>query len=412
MFLLRYSEIKKRGLSIKVLNPKTHNVSFVFLLFTIAAAYQVGTDLYLPAFPEMTRSFGSDNTNVQLSLTAFLMGTFLFQLIYGPLSDRYGRKNILLVGLGVASVASILPIYATHIYQLIILRFVQGSGIGACALLTRVILRDLYGLNAFAQKVSFINVGIAFIPAVAPIIGSYALVLMGWKGCFVVLSAYYMSLFLLILVFLPETHSQEKRISLHSKTVFKNYIDVLMYKPFLAYSMCSGLTFAGWVAYVSSAPFLFQVKLSMSPVKFAWLLLILAFSKAIASFINGILVKKAGIHRMIRLGLVMLLSSGLFFTVCGIAKILNVFVLLCGGALYAVGASFIYSNVKAGAFDPFPNKAGTLGALYGGMQIGLCSLSSLLIAFLPEQNTLVLGALFLILPLFSLLVLWGLTDFK
>ena len=397
---------------IRTLNPHEQNKAFIFLLFIIASSFQVGTDLYLPTLPALGDAFGAENTLVQMTLSAFLGGTVIFQLIYGPLSDHYGRRRILLVGLSIAVMASFSCIWATSLEQLIFSRFLQGSGVGACSLMTRAALRDLYNVNAFAEKVSFINVGLAFVPSVGAIVGSYALLSMGWQGSFIVLTFFYAILFISVWRWLPETLVKQSNASTRIVDIGKGYWEVLSHRSFCSYSLCSGLVFAGWVAYLSSAPFLFQAELGLTAVEYAWLLLALTICIAVSSFTNGIVIQKMGVLKMTSICLTILFLSGVFFVFCAFMQSITIYTLLVGGMIYACGASFIYSNVKAGAFNVFPKKAGITAALYGGIQIGVTCLVSLLVAYLPEGDTFYLGLLFLMLSSISLVLLWKFAHFK
>jgi DHA1 family bicyclomycin/chloramphenicol resistance-like MFS transporter len=203
----------KRRLPHKAIAPRRismfrpNHAAVTVLLTALVALGPLSTDLYLPSLPALTAYFGVGEAAGQLTLSAFLLGLAGGQIIYGPLSDRYGRRPVLLFGLALYAIASIVCVFAPSIQVLVIARFCQACGACVGPVLGRAVVRDVYGREGAARILSYLSAAIALAPAIGPIIGGFVETWFGWRANFIVLSLYGAAALALTFAILPETNT-------------------------------------------------------------------------------------------------------------------------------------------------------------------------------------------------------------
>ncbi|WP_144552297.1 multidrug effflux MFS transporter [Bacillus sp. X1(2014)] len=266
---------------------RSKRVRLAMILGTLAAFGPLSIDMYLPALPHIAKELHTTTSLVQLSLTFFLLGLSLGQLVSGPLSDVRGRMKPLLIGLIIYTIASLLCAFSQSIWFLIILRFIQGFAGAAGIVIARAIVRDLYSgseLTKFFSLIALVN-GVA--PILAPIVGGQLLRMAPWQGIFLVLSLIGLSMFFIVLFGLPETLPSESRSKggiYHTLTTFKN---LLLDRSFIGYALSQGLIFAAMFAYISGSPFVLQNVYGASPQFFSLIFAINGIGIIISSQITG-----------------------------------------------------------------------------------------------------------------------------
>ncbi len=187
----------------------------IAVLLTALVAFQaLSTDMYLASLPALTRYFSTDVPTVQLTLSVFLIGSALGQLVYGPLSDRFGRRPMLCAGLSVYLASSIACVLAPTIESLIVARFAQAIGSCAGPVLGRAVVRDVHGPVRGARVLAYMSSAMATAPVVAPIVGSYLQVAFDWRANFVVLALFSLAVLLGVLALLAETNRTRDRRAL------------------------------------------------------------------------------------------------------------------------------------------------------------------------------------------------------
>ncbi|MEJ2437963.1 MAG: multidrug effflux MFS transporter, partial [Sulfurovaceae bacterium] len=279
---------KARGVIIDKLKK-----NLVFILGILAALGPLSIDMYLPAFTALEKVFKTDARHVQLTLSSFFVALAFGQLAYGPLSDRYGRKPILYVGLSIYVVASALCIFAASIDQLIALRFFQALGASAGMVVGRAIVSDLYSARDAAGIYSTIMLVMGVAPMLAPIAGGHLVAFYGWDTIFGILAIFGALALLLIHRNLVETTKPNLKLQLTFSSVFSRYGALFKNRRFLGYTLSGGLTMSSMFAYIASSPFVFIEHFGIATDHFGWVFGINALGFIFFAQINTQLLKIA-----------------------------------------------------------------------------------------------------------------------
>lgn len=377
----------------------------ITLILMFASLAQITADMYVPAMPAMREALATDTQSVQLTLSIYMFGFSFSHLYYGPLSDRIGRRMPMLIGIGLSVFGSLICALAPSITFVIIGRLIQGFGVGACNSVGRSLTRDMLSGAHLARFGSHLGMISVFVVALAPTIGGYIQHYFEWRAIFFVLFIYSFIIWIIIWRALPETNANLNADATKLNVILRNYRILLTNKTFMGYSLCACFAYAGLISYFTSAPFLLQNIVGLTPVQFGWLSLITASALFISLFINSHLIFKLGIPFMILIGNLLMLVSGIMMLAFGLSGLINTFVIMFPVALFAMGAGFTFSNAFAGAFHPFPQMAGAVGALYGCIQIIGAAITSAIIAMLAEHNQIPLAIIFTTLGILSFIAL-------
>lgn len=377
--------------------PSYTSTQIVLLVLAIAVLGPFAADSFLPSLPAMVQVFGSTKGVLQLTIALYLLGLGTSQLLYGPLSDGFGRRRIILLGLSIAVLAGVFSLFIDSVALLLCVRFMQGAGIGACVALYRAIMRDEFSGDRLAEVISFSSIFFAITPLFAPIVGGYVQTSFGWRGNFVLIASLTVCIWLLVWFYLPETNKKLNPSAIKIKTLLNNYALLLTNKIFMGYSCCMAIAFSGFIAYCSLSPFLFQNVLGLSPKAYGWMSAYIFVGSVIGRFLNGWLIAKLGMQRMMQIGMGIMMISGLVMYVIGLFHVLNVAVVMIPTLFFVLGCSFIYANAMAGAFTPFAAIAGTAGALLGCIQMVGSFIVSLLVTRLHTDNQLSLALIYIFL---------------
>ncbi|MCP1366984.1 Bcr/CflA family efflux MFS transporter, partial [Halomonas sp. BBD48] len=227
----------------------------VVVLAAMVAMGPLATSMYLPAFPAMAETFGVGADRIQLTLSAYMIGLAVAQLLCGPLADRFGRKPLLLIGMALFCLGSVGCMFADSIAVLFGYRFLQAFGAASGMVLAQAMIRDTFAPVDAAKKLAYMASTTAVAPALAPVAGGALLVAFGWPSIFLALALYAALTLAVVGVGLPESLPRERRQTLHPRTVAGNYLAAISHRTFLAHALAVSLMFAGHYGFMSGAPF-------------------------------------------------------------------------------------------------------------------------------------------------------------
>lgn len=370
------------GVSLDKLKPES--ASLLMLLAAFVALGPLSTDMYLPALPDMVSIFGTTVSRVQLTISAYLFGFSVFHLICGPLSDRFGRKPVLLLGMVIFCIASVNCALSTTIEQLVFWRFMQGVGACTGPTLGRAMVRDIYGPVKAAKALATMAAIMALAPAIAPIIGGWMLGFLPWMSIFWLLAAYALLAMLGVTLLLPESLPQ--RQSLRPVAIVLNYLTLIRHRQYCLQVMGASMIYAGGFAYVSGSSFVLIDFMAVPASQFGFW-----FAFNVLGYIAGSLFVARSASRYSKrqlslFGSALSLGSGLTIVLFCLLEIYHPLMIVVPMAFYLGGVGITVPNAMANALAPFPEMAGTASALLGFVQMALASAAGFIVGmFLVDQ---------------------------
>lgn len=382
------------------------------LLGTLATFGPLSMDMYLPTLPTLAEYFSTTAGRAQLTLSGFTIGFALCQLIYGPLSDRFGRKWLLVGGVGLYAVTSALCAVAPNIDSLIILRFFQAVGGGAGVVLTRAIVRDLYSKEAGARALSLLLLAPSLAALIGPFIGGQMLLWSDWTSIFWLLAVIGVVIFVLGIVRLPETLPVAKRQSSSIPKILGEYAVILCDRRALGYMMCGAFSFAAMFAQLSGTPFIYIELFGVAPENFGFLFALNIIGIMLGSYVNSRLVMRYGIRRMLIAGTSMALVGGLAVAVFATFGIGGLFGIVIPVVIFMTPHNVVNANATAGALEGYPHIAGTASALIGAIRFATGASVGALVGILHDGTALPMAYVIAACALFSAGSFWFMTQEK
>jgi DHA1 family bicyclomycin/chloramphenicol resistance-like MFS transporter len=363
---------------------------FILSLGAIVAIGPLTIDMYLPALPELQRHFATDAAATQLTLSAYFLGLAGGQLIYGPVSDRLGRKGPLLFGLALYVLASIGCVFAPSIGALSALRLLQALGGCAGMVITRAMVRDCYP-DEMAKILSSLVLVMGIAPILAPVAGAQILLHLGWQAIFALLAAYAALCLLLVAYRFGET-CPAPRQRWSPREVVRAYLHLMSHRRFMGYALSGGIAQAGMFAYISASAFVFIEVYGLAPDRFGWVFGANALGLIAASQLNARVLRYFPAE-------VVLQTAFSVYAACGVAMVLAAATGLGGiwgvavPLWLAIGSlGFTFPNSTAAAMAPFGDRAGLAAALLGTVQFGLASIGGLVVGRLHDGTALPMTA--------------------
>ncbi len=350
---------------------------WLLLLAALTAIGPLSIDMYLPALPAIASGLGSGPGPVQLTLSAFLIGMALGQLVYGPLSDRFGRKPPIYFGLAIYVGASLACAAATSVEALIVWRFVQAVGASAGIVIGRAVIRDRTDTTGAARALSLLMLVMGAAPILAPSLGGGLLTFVGWRAIFVLLAAAGALLLLGVHFTMKETLPSTGRASLSPIRIGGDYARLLGRRHFVAPALCGALAFAGMFAYVTGGPHVLIDGHGLAPQDFALMFGINAVGLIGASQLNRHLLRRHGPEVVLGRAIWALPAAGLAAALPVWLGIDVLAPLLLGLFAFLATLGFIMPNAVALALAGTADRAGAASALAGALQFVLGTLGGL-----------------------------------
>lgn len=346
--------------------------------------------MYAPAMPALAAALDTTPAMVQLTLTVYLGAFAVAQLIYGPLSDRFGRKPVLIAGMVVFVAGSVEAVFADTIETLLLARFVQAMGACAGPAIARAIVRDLYSGPRAAKVLALVGMALTVAPAVGPAIGGHLQGWFGWRSIFIALAVFGLA----VLAFglrMVETNNQRDPAALDPRRMAVNYATLLRDPTYLGYVAVVACTLGGLLSYVAASPFVLISIVGLSPEVFGWTSLITTAGYFVGSIAANRLATRLGIRRMAMIGMTVVLAAGAVLLTNVALGWVSVISVIGPMMVWTCGLGLAYPSAMAGAMQPFPRMAGAASAMMGFLQMGAGALGSLAVARLNDGTALSAG---------------------
>ncbi|MDM4719824.1 multidrug effflux MFS transporter [Micromonospora sp. WMMA1363] len=359
-------------------------LGLLLLLGSLTAIGPLSLDMYLPAFPAMTNDLGANPAQIQLSLTTCLVGLALGQFVTGPLSDRWGRRRPVLVGLLAYALLALVSAAAPNAPALAVARFAQGFAGGMAAVVARAIVRDLYAGRAAAKYFSRLTLVFGLAPIAAPGLGSLVLRVGSWRVVFVTLAAFAALLTVAVAARLPETLPTHRRNSGGLGGIVRAMRPLVADQVYLGYTLTQGLAFAGLFAYISGSSFVFQDVFGVSAGTFSLLFGVNALAFVAVGQLNARLLDRFG-PRTLLVGTLVVSTAAAAGVLTG-ALAGGPAVVAAALAVFVGSLGMVMPNGTALALDRHPSHAGTAAALMGALQAMVGSLAAPLVGLGGEGS--------------------------
>lgn len=363
---------------------------FIFIIILMSILGPLSTDMYLPSLPKVVDFFGTSSSLVQLTISFFLLGVSISQLLYGPLSERFSRKSILIIAMFIYIVASLGCILSTNVYVLISFRFIQAIGAAAGMTIGRSFIMDAFdekeSAKIFATVFSFVGLS----PALAPIIGGYIETYLNWAYTFGLLLILGVVLLYLIIRYIPVNLHAGTKHSIHPINILKTYKLVIFNKRFIGYMLISSVAYITYFAFITESPFILAYN------GFNAKLIGLSYTSLAVAYIMGNLVSRKllshyNLNQVLTVGYSAFLFSGFLMLVVSYFASFNMFWFLLPISILTFGNGFLIPLGTAGVLSSFKEKSGYASGLLGFLQLALGFSSSALVSYIIKGSYSKLG---------------------
>ena len=342
------------------------STAVVVLTLSIALGIQpVTTDLYLPALPLLTASFGAAMGQAQYTLSALLLAFGVSQLVWGPLSDRYGRRPILLIGLAAYLVAAMGCAMAASMAQLIVWRALQGAAMGAVVMCARALVRDLYPPQEGARVMSKGMSGLGALACASPALGGLLTQFYGARAPLLAVAVFGALALALVALTFKETLRLKNPQALQPSTLAQTWRSVVSNPTFMAFSALSVTSYGGLFTFLACSPFVLIGVLGLSKVQFGWAMFGVALSYLSGTFICRRLLLRMSVQKTVALAGGVSLAGGTLLGVLALAGVVGVWAIVGPMIIFMLGHGVHQPCGQSGAIGPFPRAAGAASAMNG-----------------------------------------------
>ncbi|WP_375648888.1 multidrug effflux MFS transporter [Bartonella sp. MU70NMGDW] len=355
-----------------------YTLPFIILIVCLSTGGLISTDIFLPALGDMRQYYQVTQSQIQSAVAVFLLALALGQLIYGPLSDNFGRKKTLLLGLFLWLFTTLGVIYTVHIHAFLVLRFLQGLGACAGLVLSRAIINDLLDKKAAGKLYLIVFPFIGMSPALAPFIGGLLIQAFHWQATFIFLSFFiFLTIFLCCFV-LTETLPPQKRQHFSPVGFMKAYLGVLRNKQFIFYALIPCFSYAAYFAYIVESPFLLTT-LGLSPIHISYSYIGVSFPYILGNLLARWFFERESMEKTVGRGYIIFVIGGVLFALQMYLSPWPLVTSFMAIAVLTFGNGFLLPLGTALAISSHPKAAGAASGVMGSLQLGSAALSAAVI---------------------------------
>lgn len=358
--------------------PPARTQPSVFILVAMSALGPLALNIFLPSMPGLAKELAVDYGTVQLTLTFFLVGLGAAQLVYGPVSDRWGRRPVLLWGLGIYCVGSIVCTLAPTISWLMLGRILQAVGGCAGLVLGRAIVRDLYERDRAAAMIGYVTMAMTLAPMLAPAVGGYLDTLLGWRTSFAFCSLAGLAIFAWVGLTLPETLAQ-RGLGEGAGALLRDYGLLLRSPVFCGYVLQTAFTSGVFFAFIAGAPFVVVTLMGRPASDYGLWFIVVSLGYLTGNFLTGRFSARLGVDRMLACGAVVQVFGTGALALASWLGPLSLPGIFLPMAVVALSNGLVLPNGIAGAISVNPRMAGAAAGLSGALQMATGAIAALLV---------------------------------
>lgn len=380
-------------------NPRT----MIFFVLLIGVLAPIPIDEYAPSLPAMVRSFDSSVAAMQLSITVFLFALGIGQVVMGPLSDRFGRRPILIIGIAVYLVGTLVCILADSVGLLMVGRAIQGVGIASCAMTATTLIGDSFKGDDIGRVTSYFSLVYGLVPIASPVIGGHLQDLWGWQANFIFMFVVAVIAFALIIVRLPETRPPAPERRLQPARILKSYVTVVGEAHYITAVLGVAMSWSMIITFSVLGPFLLQDSLGFSASVYGWAALLVGLGFFVGNLLNTDLLKHHKPPAVLKLGLAISLAAAVVMAILFLAGLVDLITVMAPTFVIMVGIGLTFPNYYGIAVGVFTDDlTGVANALIGALVLfGTVVYTAVLTAF-HAHSPLTLASVFVALSLLSI----------
>jgi DHA1 family bicyclomycin/chloramphenicol resistance-like MFS transporter len=341
----------------------------VLTLSLLLGLQPIATDLYLPALPALTRGFDAPMSQAQLTLTALLLAFGMSQMVWGPVSDRFGRRPVLLLGMVLFVVASVGSSFAASMEQLIVWRALQGAAMGAGVMCARAIVRDLYAPTEGARIMSKGLTGLGIIACASAPVGGLLSDLFGWRASLLALAVFGAVTLAVVAWRFEETLAQKNPRALQPGTLWRTWRQIASHPTFWAFSLLTTTSYCGLFTFLAASSFVFIQVLGLTKTEYGLIMFTMSLSYIVGTLACRRLLLRFGVRRTVAIAGAFTLSGGTLMGVTALMGVQNLWAIMVPYYLFMLGHGVHQPCGQSGAVGPFPMAAGAASALSGFMMM-------------------------------------------
>jgi DHA1 family bicyclomycin/chloramphenicol resistance-like MFS transporter len=377
------------------------------LITMLVSVGPLTASIYIPSLTDIELALNASEAEVQLTVTAYLVGFAFAQLAVGPLSDRYGRRPVLLAGLALFVVASVGCALAASAQQLAAARVVQAFGACTGPVAGRAMVRDLFPPERARHVFAVVGTALAVAPALAPVMGGQLQAHIGWQANFLALAIIAVALLALMMAVLGETNRHKDPAATSPRRFLGNARELGRHRDFTGCSLVVGFVFFGLFSYAATSPFVLRGILGLSADTFGWLAVFNVSAYVVGTLVAARMARWLSLVATLRIGVVVMAAGGLAMLALTQAGWVSVVSVIAAAMLFNIGMGIALPNAFAGAIGPHPKIAGTASALVGFAQMGIGAAGTILVAALEDGTARPMGVALVVSGLAAVLVAWG-----
>lgn len=375
-------------------------IKLTFLIAILTAVGQMTQTMYVPSMGHMASEFLVTPAALQAVMACYLIPYGLSQFVYGPLSDRLGRKPIIVFGLFIYIAGTILALFADQYEWFLAGSFIQGLGIGCGGAMSRTLTRDVFSGAELHKVNSLISMCVIFSPLLAPVLGGYLTEAFGWRSSYMFLALFAIAVVITMMTSFKETLPKESR---RNERVSDSYRFVLSGRKFQGYLICLVATFAGVAIFEAAAGVLLGGVLQLPATTVSLLFVLPIPGYLIGAALSSLIAAKRNEKSALFVGLVAIMLGSLIVLIPGLFGHTTALTLIGGATIYFLGSGILFPAATTGALAPLPYHAGTGGAVLGGMQNLGAGVATLVASIIPTTDQMPLGALMLLMSVLALI---------